>query len=305
MLHCIRKTLSIRIKLTLLIILFCRISFAEDIQGPTPLNTNPPVDLSSHITPGEELTYIASWAGFPAGSIKTKVWKNLKKIDDTELFMFEAMIETNDFVSLFYPIKNTLHSYVEKKTGYSRIFTRKIKEEDYQANDRVDYYYQRKDVLGEPAPELVVSVIHNNTVDKLPPRRIPGMLSDPLGFAWMIRGLTFSTESPRQSILISDRFGTGIITLTLLREEKITLNGKDYFDSYVIKPEASTYDSNQNLLKIEGNATIWIEKHTKIILRAEAESPIGQVGAVLSTYTGTNLDKYLIPVTENPIKEEK
>ena len=148
-------------------------------------------------------------------------------------------------------------------------------------------------------------IIHNNTVDKLPPRRIPGMLSDPLGFAWMIRGLTFSTESPRQSILISDRFGTGIITLTLLREEKITLNGKDYFDSYVIKPEASTYDSNQNLLKIEGNATIWIEKHTKIILRAEAESPIGQVGAVLSTYTGTNLDKYLIPVTENPIKEEK
>ena len=291
--------------MVLLIILFCKISFAEDIQGPTPLTSNPPVNLNSYIIPGEELTYIASWAGFPAGSIKTKVWKNLKQIDDTPLFMFEATIETNDFVSLFYPIKNTLHSYIETKTGYSRIFTRKIKEEDYQANDRVDYYYKSKDVLGDISPELVVSIIHNNTVEKLPPRPIPGMLSDPLGFAWMIRGLNFSLESPRQSVLISDRFGTGIVTLTLLREEQITLNGTDYFDCYVIKPEASTYDSNQNLLKIEGNATIWLEKHTRIIIRAEAESPIGQAGAVLSSYINTNLDRYRSSANEDTIKEEK
>ncbi len=282
------------IKLILILILFCRISFAQDIQGPAPLTDNDPINLEDYIIPGEELGYTASWAGFPAGSIKTRVWKNFKKLDDVELYLFEANLETNDFVSLFYPIKNTLHSYAEAATGYSRIFTRKIKEQGYQANDRVDYDYTHKNVLGEPAPELNISVLHNNTVEKLPPRSIPGKMSDPLSFAWLLRGLNFDQIGTKKSVLISDRFGTGIVTLTLLAEERLTLPELGKFDCLVIKPEATTYDSNRNLLKIEGNARIWLEKHTRIILRAEAESPIGQASAVLTYYKGTNLDRYRI-----------
>ena len=106
----IRKNL---IQLILLIIVFCRISFSQDILGPTPLKDNPPINLVNHITLGEELSYIASWAGFPAGSIRTKVWRNFKEIDSKKVFLFEATLETNDFVSFFYPVKNTIHSFTE------------------------------------------------------------------------------------------------------------------------------------------------------------------------------------------------
>ncbi len=265
---------------------------AKELQGPTPLRNNPPLDLSKFVTPGEALTYVASWAGFPAGSIKTKVWNTPKKIGSTELYLFEATIQTNDFVSTFYPVKNTLHSYAEITTGYSRIFTRKIKEQNYQANDRVDYYYEHKNALGEISPEIIISLIRNNSVEKLPAQSIPGFLSDPLTIAWLIRGLDFSKIGMKKSILISDRFGTGIITLTLISEEKITIPDLGVFDSLVIKPEASTYDSNQNLIKIEGDARIWIEKNTKIILRAEAESPIGLASAVLRTHNLAALERY-------------
>ncbi len=286
-----------------MIIIFCRISFSQDILGPTPLKDNPPINLSDHIILGEELSYIASWAGFPAGSIRTKVWNNFKEIDSKKVYLFEATLETNDFVSFFYSVKNTIHSFTEAETGYSRVFIRKINEEDYQSNDRVDYYYNHKDALGDLSPEIAVSVIRNNTIEKLPIRKIPGKLSDPLSFAWLIRGLDFSKLGTRKSILISDRFGTGIVTLTLLSEDKLTIPGFGRFDCYVIKPEASTYESNQNLLKIEGNAKIWVEKNTRIILRAEAESPIGQASAVLTASKKTNLNKFRIDKNNN--KEEK
>lgn len=289
--------------LIIVLLIICGVSRAQEVQGPSPLQNNPPLELTEYITLGEELDYIASWAGFPAGSIKTLVWKNLKEVASQECFLFEATIETNDFVSLFYPVKNTLHSYTEAATGYSRIFTRKIKEEDYQANDRVDYDYDNKNRLGEDYPVINISLIRNNTVEKLPPQSIPGKLSDPLSLAWLIRGLNFNKESSRTSMLISDRFGTGVITLTLISEEVIKLPELGRYDCYVIKPEASTYDSNQNFIKIEGNARIWIEKNTRIILRAEAESPIGQASAVLTSCKNTNLKEYAIPETERKGEE--
>lgn len=291
------KNNSIRI-LILFLILVGGVSFSQDIQGPSPLENNAPIDLTKHIILGEELTYIASWAGFPAGSVKTRVWIDFKEIENTKVFLFEATLKTNDFVSLFYPVKNTLHSYTEANTGFSRIFTRKISEESYTANDRVDFIYDKKTALGEPDPEVVISMIRNNKVDKDSTRSIPGKLSDPLSFAWLVRGLNFDKIGSRKSILIGDRFATGIVTLTLLAEEKIYLPDLGEFDCYLIKPEASTYDSNQNLLKIEGNALIWIEKHTKIVLRAEADSPIGQASAVLTSYKNTHLDKYVITEKE-------
>lgn len=278
----------------LFFIITCGVSFSLDIQGPAPLVDNAPVDLTKHILLGEELTYVASWTGFPAGSVKTRVWSDYKELEGTKVFMFQATLETNDFVSMFYSIKNTLLSYTEANTGFSRVFSRKISEEDYQANDRVDYNYNHKNALGEPSPELLISLLRNNKVDKEETRSIPGKISDPLSFAWLVRGLEFDKIGSRKSLLIGDRFATGIVTLTLLAKERIILPDIGKFDCYVIKPEASTYDSNQNLLKVEGNARIWVEINTKIVIRAEADSPIGQASAVLTAYKNTNLDKYKI-----------
>ena len=99
-------------------------------------------------------------------------------------------------------------------------------------------------------------------------------------------------------MLIGDRFTTGIVTLTFEKEEILTIPHIGSFECLVIKPQASTYNSNQNLLKVEGNARIWLEKNSKIILRAEADLPIGKASAIITSYTNTDLDSYKLKLKE-------
>lgn len=267
-------------------------TFSGELIGPLPLRDNPVLSLRTHINLGEELTYTASWEGFPAGNLHARVWPKLVNNDGTPLAMFELRIKSNDFISAFYPVNSQIRSYVEIDTGVSRVFSRKMREDDYRTNDVVVFDYASKDSMGNSTPKIDISLIRGNIQESQTSRNIPGRISDPLAFGWLIRALPIERVGDKAAVIICDRYATGIVSLTVLDEERIVVPYLGEFDCLLVRPEATTYSGKENLLQFKGEARFWVEKNTRIILKAESSLPIGKASAVLASYENCDLDKY-------------
>ena len=271
-----------------------RIYGGDSFVGPAPLRANRPVDLSRLLKPGEKLTYIAKWSGFPAGEITTRVWPRLREFDGHSCFMFEMNIESNDFISIFFPVRSQLRSLSDAAGGWSYLLRRRVHEGDYSGNDRVFFIYDRKAPDGRPAPQAQPAFIREQSTEETDPRDIPGHLCDPLGFAWYLRGIPLERRGDMASVLIADRFSTGIITLQVTGTETITIPGLGSYECIVVRPRATNYEGSQKLLNIEGQALLWLERNTRILLRAEADIPLGQVGVTLIDHEETRLAEFAI-----------
>lgn len=263
--------------------------------GPMPMRSNPTVDLARYVRPGEKLSYIAKWNGFPGGMIMTSVWPVLRKFDKRKVFMFEMTMESNDFLSLFYPVRTSIRSLADAQTGWSYLFRRRVREGDYQGNDRVLFDYAHQDSLGNLRPLALPALIRSEGVDSEEARPIPGFLSDPLTLVWYMRSLHLEKPGDVDTVLIGDRYGNGLATMTVTGTEEVNISGIGRFDTLVIRPAATTYDGKESLIKTEGQVRFWLEKNTHILLRAEADIPIGRAGITLLSHEKTDLDRYKLP----------
>jgi hypothetical protein len=286
----------------LILLLFINVpgvSYAEDagFVGPEPLRENRPVNLERLLMPGEKLTYIAKWSGFPAGEVTTYVWPRLREFDEHPVFMFEMMIESNDFISIFFPVRSQLRSLTDSTHGWSYLMRRRVHEGDYAGNDRVFFDYTHRNAEGRIEPQAQMAFIRAEEIEEAPPRSIPGYLCDPLGFAWYMRGIPLEKRGDMASVLIADRFATGLVSLQVTGNEVINIPGLGSFACVVIRPKATHYGGKGKLLDVEGQALFWLEKNTRILLRAEADVPVGQVGVTLIAHENTALADYALPVT--------
>lgn len=281
-------------------VVFCAPAVAADaaarppaaLVGPEPMRSNPPVNLAPCVRPGEKLTYIAKWNGFPGGTITTSVWPVLRKFDDRPVYMFEMTMESNDFLSVFYPVRSTIRSLADAQTGRSCLFRRRVREGSYFGNDRVIFEYEHQDELGKPQPLAMPALIRAESVEEEEPRAIPGALCDPLSLVWYMRTLRLRERGDTAAVLIGDRFGNGLVTLTVSGSEEIVIAGVGRFRTLVIRPAATTYGGKESLVKTEGQVRFWLEENTKILLRAEADIPIGRAGVTLLAAENAGLELY-------------
>ncbi len=267
-------------------------SSATALVGPEPMKSNPPVELSRYVRPGEKLVYIAKWNGFPGGTITTSVWPVLRQFDARPVFMFEMAMESNDFLSLFYPVRSTIRSLADAETGRSYLFRRRVREGDYQGNDRVIFEYDHLDELGKPQPLALPALIRAESVENEEPRPIPGYLCDPLTLAWYMRALRLEERGDAATVLIGDRYGNGLVTLTAAGSEEILIGGLGRFQTLILRPAATTYGGKESLIKSAGQVRFWLEKNTRILLRAEADIPVGRAGITLISHEKTDLDRF-------------
>lgn len=272
------------------------------LVGPAPLRDNPPIDLRRVVHPGEKLIYIAKWSGFPGGYITTRVWPRMRTFDGRPVFMFEMTMETNDFLSVFYPVRTHIRSLADAELGWSYLFRRRVHEGEYTGNDRVLFEYNHLDEIGKLQPLARPALIRGDRVEELEPRSIPGHLCDPLALGWYLRAIPLEERGDMAAALIGDRFTTGVVSFSVTGRERIGIPGIGSFDCVVIRPQATTYDGKESLIKVDGVARFWLERHTRILLRAEADIPVGRVGVTLMAHEHTELAKYATPLSAEAAK---
>ena len=253
--------------------------------------TNTDVKLQDYVKPGEELKYQAQWRGLPAGNIHCSA-KRLVMLKNKPVFVFEVNVESNDFLSAFYPVKTNINSYVDADNGRSYLIRRRVSERNREYKDRLEFKYDSRTDKGIPEPVSKYSLIGESGKEEASqPFPIPGNMQDMVSIIYYIRGLDLNYVGDSCTLLLGGRKKPVITTMTVVNEEEITIPNIGTFDCLVVEPHTDGTNLSGNLLATRGGEKVWLEKNTRIpvMVSAELPKPLGAVVATLVTAENSEL----------------
>ncbi len=110
---------------------------------------------------GERLSFHGRWLGIPVGHGWIEV-KDITEIEGRQAYTVEAQIHSNDFLSTFYPIHDTLRSSIEVGTFRPLRFEKYQREGRYRADEIVTFDYDRlvatyRSLLNQSVKEVPIS----------------------------------------------------------------------------------------------------------------------------------------------------
>jgi hypothetical protein len=106
---------------------------SETFEIPPPL-TQPTV--------GERLSFHGRWLGIPVGHGWIEV-REITEVEGRPAYAVEAQIHSNQLLSTFYPIHDTMRSYIEVATLRPLRFEKYQREGHYRADELVTFDYDR------------------------------------------------------------------------------------------------------------------------------------------------------------------
>lgn len=117
------------------------INFTSRGEGPFPeegVSTHPGMNLAA----GEKLTYQVSWTGIPVGQL---VLENhgLEKVKGVDVYHLTVRSVSNKFLSNFFPIEDTLHTWISRRDGVSLRFEKIIKEGHYSKHQVIELDHEK------------------------------------------------------------------------------------------------------------------------------------------------------------------
>ncbi len=137
---------------------------------------------------GERLTFQGRWLWFPVGTGSIEV-KELVTIDGRPAYHIEAQGRTNDVLSTFYPIHDTLHSYLDAETLQPLRFEKDQREGHYRAHEVVVF---------DPASRIATyRSLLNSSVKEI---ELPDRFQDLLSTFYWLRTQPFQ---PGQSVALN------------------------------------------------------------------------------------------------------
>src|SRR3989338_689512 len=145
----------------LVVLIICMqslVSAQNFIRKKEVLTISPP---EKSLRDKEDLVYNIEWLGIPIGVINLNL-AGLEKIGVYECYKISAKARPNNFFSKFYDVEYTVHTYVDKKTFYTRRFekTRRVKNKSTKTVIDFDWDKQRADVKEEgDAPGVIISPV--------------------------------------------------------------------------------------------------------------------------------------------------
>ncbi len=227
-----------------------------------PLPTFSPAKLELKV--GEKHTYEIAWRNISAGLGTMEVAKK-EKDKDGEYFAINITAESSKLVSVFYKVEDLFISRLDSKQGFSRKFERYMREGKSFRDEVVTYDY--KDNLARYSSKRGRD---QETREFSHP--IPGKVLDPLGAVFYIRTADFRVGST-VSVPIHSNDKNWPLKLDCVGLVGLRVPGIGKFNSWKLKPTAQ----KDALFTAGGAMTVWVEKTTKVILRAEVDIPIGSI----------------------------
>lgn len=248
----------------------------------------PPRSLDTVARVGERLHYLIRWKGVPAGRASFAV-KRRTRLRGEPVYYLTLETESNDAISLLYPVRDKVKSYVCAETGHSLLFVRNLREGSYKADDTLQFDY-------EDNVQLYSAVKYDSELPRekqKPPRPIPGPLQDPLSVLYYLRHFPLAVGETKD-VVVGTRKRTGILRVEVVGEEEVSLPGIGVFDANRVRlgtAENETYEAE--IFVSKGDITLLAEKHTNIPLEVSIGLPIlGSARAVLFRAEGTRLESY-------------
>ncbi|MFH1038526.1 MAG: DUF3108 domain-containing protein [PVC group bacterium] len=115
----------------------------EQPDGGILYTDNPPGKTGTgsqvaNLVTGEKLTYDVSWIGIPVGQL---VLENhgLEVINGEEAYHLTFATISNEFLSNFFKIEDTVHSWVSRESGSPVRFEKVVKEGHYGRHEVIEY----------------------------------------------------------------------------------------------------------------------------------------------------------------------
>jgi len=171
---------------------------------------------------GERYLYEIRWGVIPAGQAELSVLP-VTDVDGVPAHHFQLVVRTNDFVDVFYKVRDTIESYTDLALHESLLYRKSQKEGRSSREEVVRFDQVRKTALysnhGEVAAPIALT---------------PGTV-DPLSAVFFIR-----TQSLREHLDVVKSITDGKKNVTgvarVLNREKMVVDGITY-DTFRVEPD--------------------------------------------------------------------
>jgi hypothetical protein len=172
--------------------------------------------------PGEKLTFQLSWTIIPAGKSTLEVLP-METINGVKAYHFLLTAESNDFVDVFYKVRDRIDAYVDADVTHSLLYKKKQNEGNSHRDIVVKFDWGNQKAQ------------YTNFKEKLAPIDIlPGSF-DPLSAFYFIRMVDFKGKSTIECP-VTDGKECIVGRLSVIKRETIQVKSGTY-DTYLIEPE--------------------------------------------------------------------
>ena len=141
---------------------------------------------------GEQLSFQGRWFGLPVGRGWIKV-QDLSRLDGRMVYHIQAEGHSNELLSAFYPIHDILDSYFDAESFRPLRFEKHQREGRYQADEVVDFDYQRG--------LATYRSLLNGSVKEIP---IPDDVHDIISVFYWLRSQPIQPRQPIMAHIYSD-----------------------------------------------------------------------------------------------------
>lgn len=214
---------------------------------------------------GERLVYKLSYLGVPAGSAVMEVLEKTY-VRGRSVYPVLSTVESNKFVSVFYPVKDRIETFIDVEDGYSH----GIRIDQHQGRKR------RNKVIDFDQVRHRATQFKNNKVETF---RIPPRVQDSLSSLYYFRNQATFEVGKSTFIDVHESNKNWELEIKVLGKEEIT-TPLGTFKTFRVK----AYVRYEGLFMDKGDVTLWLTddaRHIPVLIKTKIK--IGSITAVLES----------------------
>ena len=215
--------------------------------------------------PGERLVYKVSYLGIPAGNAVMEVLQT-RKMKDRAVYPVRSTVESNKFVSAFYPVKDRVQTFIDVEGGYSHGIDIKQRQGRKRRNKVIDF-----DQVQHRAKQ-----VKNNKVEVFD---IPPNVQDSLSALYHFRNNAVLEVGKSIFIDVHESRKNWELEIKVLDQEEIT-TAFGTFKTFKVK----AFVRYEGLFMDKGDVTLWLtDDARRIPVLIKTKIKIGSITAVLDS----------------------
>lgn len=213
---------------------------------------------------GEHLEFEVTYSFYSAGTATMSVLE-IVPVNGGHCYRIQTTASSNEFISTFYEVRDTVNSYIDTVGIFSRRLEKKLREGRYKADGYVDFY-----------PDRLIAL---NTREKYPLTEIPLYVQDILSSLYYVRTFDLEVGKNVEVVTYSDGKVYPLRVLVHKREEVTVPAGT--FTCLKIEPLLRS----EGIFRQKGKLIIWItDDRYKIPVKMESKVMIGSIASKLLSY---------------------
>ena len=246
---------------------------------------NPAVPVSEYLHAGERLEYMAYVGPLRAGAISFAITTGLRPADADRTVHARLHVEPNDWMrssfNRFFNFSAEIRSAIDTRTGRSLLFTREeVVDGRLALAQRIKPDYGLVNDAGLPVPAALFSEEKADrrnrlVVNRRDPYAIPPAVQDALSAFYYARSLPLERIGDEARFVLAGEKRLEHVALAVRGEDIIDLGPLGRYQCWLVEPRIDTpgapADGGAQLARGQGAARLWIEKNTKIALKAEID----------------------------------